>query len=649
MATYLPLPVTMTDANEVVVEQIDRLNDLADGLIADAEIAANNLATSYINTAILDPRLFWSDADLDAILNQLGTIPDPDLSTDWLDAVNLPGASPEFVFSPAVLALVQQQLPNYVLPAMPSLPPMPTEPDDPGEPTAIEAPERPVLPTYAAPDPTVGEAAPVYTDYTGSIPFPTLRPIDLPPAPALLLSSITFDAVPPTFDLEVPDAAQFTFTPNTYAPLMLDDLKTAILRVLQGGTGLPDEFENALFESAREREAELAYRESDTARNDYSARGYKYPPGMLARRLARVTSDASTKISQINRDRFTARLTMEVEQFRAVIASAIGLEELWTNTFVATERLRFEAAKMQLDFSLQIFNAMVTKLNAEAQLFSVQAQVYRDRLSGEETKVRAYAAELEAKRIIGELNAQDVAIFVQRVQALTANADIYRARVEGYVGKFKEVDARVAIFREQLNSNQTLSSIYESDVRALGAMVDAQKTRDERFQIKAQIFSTKTDAKKVEYDAILANYNQNFKVAELQRDTFVANSERVREIIAAESGRIDAVVKRYQAIEAQISTKSEVEKARYALLLSYAQAQVERMKSAADILLKNGEINIQSALQAQNLMMRGRETGATTLAQLAAGLTAAASVNASISNSYGNTISYGYNGDLEIN
>jgi hypothetical protein len=639
----------MTDANEVVVGQIDRLNDLADRLIADTEVALGNLNSSYINTALLDPRFEWSDADLDSLLNQLGTIPNPDLSSDWLDNVNLPGPSGEFVFNPAVLALIQQQLPDYVLPAMPTLPAMPAEPADPGEPTVLLAPARPTLPTYAAPDPTVDETAPVYTDYTGSVPFPTLRNITLPDPPVTQLASLTFDAVPPVFDFDTPDAAIAQFTADTYSPLMLDDLKTAVLRVLQGGTGIPAEVEDALFERAREREIELSERDVDQVRNESAARGYKYPTGTVNRRIDRLRGDASAKISGLNREQFVTRWQLEVEQFRSVLASAIGLEDLWLKAFSTAEQLRFDAAKMQLDFTLQVFNALVTKINAQAQLFATQAQVYRDRISAEVAKIQAWSAELEGKRLIGELNQQDVAVFVERIKALATNADIYRARVEGFVGKFREVDARVAVFREQLASNQTLAGIYESDVRAFGTLNEAQKTRDERFGIKAQIFSTKTEAKKIEYDAILANYNQNFKVAELRRDTFVANSERVREMIAAESGRIDAIVKRYQAIEAQISAKSEVEKARYGLLLAFAQAQIERMKAAADILLKNGEINIQSALQAQNLMIRSRETAATTLAQLAAGLTAAANVNASISNSYGNTIGYGYSGELDIN
>lgn len=648
MATYVPLPIAMTSANEIVVDQITRLNDLADELIDDTQDALAGLQTTLINTAELDPRLQWTDGDLTSVLGQLGTIQNPQLSEDWLDEVNLGDAGPEFVFSPQVLALIQQQLPDYILPAMPSFPAMPEEPSEPGEPAPLAPPSRPALPTYDAPDPTVDEPSPTYTDYTASVPFPTLRPITLPEAPTLQLEAIVFEGVKPVIDFEPPDAAQFNFAPGTYQPLMLTELQAAITRVLQGGTGLPDAFQNALFERAREREAELGLRTVDTVASEYAARNYKYPPGAMARRLDNARTEVDAKISQLNRDQFVARLTLEVEQFRAVIATAVGLEELWVNLFTTGERLRFDVARTQLEFALQVFNALVTKVNAEAQLYATEAQVYRDRLQAEETKVRAYAAELEARRIIGELNEQDVRIFVERVRALQTNAEIYRARVDGYVAKFREVDARISLFREQLGSNQTLANIYETDVRAFGEIVQAQKTRDERFQVRANIFSTKTEAKKIEYDAILAAYNQNFKVAELRRDTYVANSQRIQSMIAAESGRIEAVVSRYQAVAAQIAAKSDVEKTRYSLLLAYAQAQIERMKAAADILTKNGEISIQSALQAQNIMLRARETAATTLAQLAAGLTSAANVNASISNSYGNSISYGYSGELDI-
>lgn len=646
---YSPIPIVNPfDANQAVLDQMDRLNGIADGLIDSAQDALGNLQSSYINTAILDPRFFWSDADLDAILNQLGEVPDPDLAGDWLDNVNLPDTGGEFTFNPAVLALLQQQLPEYLMPAAPVLPPLPEEPADPGEPSPILAPSRPTLPEYETPETTVNEPAPTYADFTSSVPIPAMRPIILPTPPTLQLDSIVFDAVPPTFDFDTPTSEITNFTAGTYSPLMLDELKTAILNVLQGGTGLPPELEDALFERAREREAELGAREMDTVRNEFAARGYKYPPGALARRLDRTRSDAATKISQLNRDQFVTRLQLEVEQFRAVLSSAVGLEEMWSNAFIAAERLRMDAVRMQVDFALQLFNAQISKVGAQTAIFTAQAQVFRERIAAEEAKIRAYQSELEAKRIIGELNQQDIAIYAERIKALNVNADIYRSRVEGYVAKFKEVEARVAVFRELLASNRDKVGVYEADVRAMGELIKAQATRDERFQIRASIFSTKTDAVKSRYEAMLSAYNQNFKIAELRRDTFVANGERIKTMIEAESGRIDAIVSRYQAVAAQLSAKSEVEKARYSLLLSFAQAQIERMKAAADILLKNGEINIQSALQAQNLMIRARETAATTLAQLAAGMTAAANVNASISSSYGQSVSYSYSGELEI-
>jgi hypothetical protein len=64
-------------------------------------------------------------------------------------------------------------------------------------------------------------------------------------------------------------------------------------------------------------------------------------------------------------------------------------------------------------------------------------------------------------------------------------------------------------------------------------------------------------------------------------------------------------------------------------------------------MLKNGEINLQAGMTAENLMLRSRETAATLLAQLAAGFTSAANVNASISDSSGSSLSYSFTGELE--
>ena len=142
--------------------------------------------------------------------------------------------------------------------------------------------------------------------------------------------------------------------------------------------------------------------------------------------------------------------------------------------------------------------------------------------------------------------------------------------------------------------------------------------------------------------------NNELEAARLKRDIFVANGQRLQAFIEAESARIQSLVQKYQAMAAEIGAKSEVERSRYQLMLSLAQARIEQMRAAYEILLKNGEINIQSGLTAANLQLRALETAATTLAQLAAGMTSAANVNASISDSSGSSLSYNFSGEIEV-
>ena len=50
----------------------------------------------------------------------------------------------------------------------------------------------------------------------------------------------------------------------------------------------------------------------------------------------------------------------------------------------------------------------------------------------------------------------------------------------------------------------------------------------------------------------------------------------------------------------------------------------------------------------QNMMLRAQETATTTLAQMAAGYTSAASVSAGISDSSSASLSYNFSGELDV-
>ena len=637
----------VTPASPTVLAQMARLNENADDLLVQTEEVVDQILGLTFSNVDLDPRFSFTQADLDALLAQLGPLPDFEIK-DWTEGLDLSAGDENFVFNQTLLERLQERFPDLLLPALPDAPALPVEPADPGDPNDPTAPDRPFLETYTAPTLDMDIPVPEYTDMTAEVPFQELRPITLPPVPTIDLDSITFQGVPPVFEGTVPDIADFSFTPGVYDPTFIADIQTVVSDIFNGGRGLPPAVEDAIFERAREREIELSEREVDQIQNEWAARGHRYPPGPMHRRVDRARKDGSYKVSALNREQFVARWQLQLEMLRTALTTSLAAEEVLLRQFTEAEQLRFQAAQFKLQMAIQIFNAMVAKFQADASVFSIYAQVYRDQIQAEMTKLELYNAQLRGQQLIGELNAQDVQIFAERLRALQVNTEIYKARIEAYAAQYEAQNTKVSLYRAQLESNLSIVNLYEADVRAFGEMIRANNSKVERFGIKADVYGKNIDAWKARYDGLLTGYNAQLEGARMKKDAYVADSDRMGAWASAESQRIRALTDKYGAIAAEIQSRSELERTAYQLSLAIAQASVERYRSAADILLKNGEINIQAGLSAQNLYLRARETAATTYAQLAAGMTSAAGVQASISDQSSSGINYNFSGEIDV-
>lgn len=647
--SIVPPNAYITPASPVVVDQITRLNAKADRLDNRALAGISELMSFNVENIPLDPRIIFSEEELEALLAQLGDLPEFDPNTDWTAGLSLSAGDENFAFNPALFQHLTQMLPDADIPPLGAMPAAPTAPPSPGEPGEIAPPPRPTLPQYNAPDVDLDAAPPAYEDFTAGVPFPTLREIVLPPAPVIDTDDIAFEGVRPIFDATAPDPQDFAFENANYAPQLIEQTRAKVLEIFNGGVGLPAAVENAMFERVRERETELGERGVEQARDEWSARGWKRPPGMLAAAEYRARRDASDKVSAANREQFVQHHQARLEMLRSALSTAMTLEEVWSRLHMSAEDRRLQAAKMRLDLQVQVFNALVSRFQAEGQMFAIDAQVYSEKFRAAQVKLQLFGEQLRAQQLIGEINAQDVDIYAKRIGALEINAQIYRARIEGFRALYEAVEAKVNVYRGQLESNKQLLDGYETDVRAFGEQLRAQAARDDRFKIRSEIYATDMGAWRTQFDVLLAEQERHFKTADVKRDTFVSNTQRVSAFIDAESGRISALRDKYAALASEIDAKAQVERSRYQLMLAIAQARMGRYTAAAEILMKNGEISIQNLLTAEGLALRAQETATTTLAQMAAGYTSAANVNASISDSSGSSISYSFNGELEVN
>lgn len=521
---------------------------------------------------------------------------------------------------------------NPKLPSAPSVPAgAPNVPPTPGNPNyRVEFPDEPVLVNPDAPT-LLDPAAPGYVDYTGQLPPPRYFEVTLPPVPTLRLDEITFEGQRPVYSGPELDYRDFQFENREYAPLLVNEIKGVILSIFNGGSGLPAAVEDALFERARERESEDSSRAEMQAREEHASRGFKYPAGPLMAKIARVRRDAEKRLSQLSRDQFIEHWRIHIEQLRAAMQNGIALEEVWLRQFVSAEDRRLQAARLALDLSIAVVNAYVSRLNAEAIVYQTDATVYRERLQGELAKVQVYAEQLRGQEIIGNLNENEVRLLTARVGALQGNVTIFEAFIRAYEAQFRANETKVNVWRGQLGANRDKVDLFEAQLRAVSTEISGETEKTNRFRVMADIMGTQANIWKTKFDVNRDVFNGEIEIERLRRDNAQLSLERVRTILQGEQTRVGALRDKYASTALMSEAKSRVITASAEVKIREFLAELEETKAKLELGLKEGEINVQSMLTFMNLVLRGKETAAQTYAALAAGVTSAANVDASIS------------------
>jgi hypothetical protein len=305
----------------------------------------------------------------------------------------------------------------------------------------------------------------------------TISTPDRPTFSTVTIPTITI----PTYDVVDPDI-DFNYSDSSYS----SDLNTALIAAVktaveEGGTGLGEAVEIALWDRARNRtelENERLYAETEEY---FAARGYEIPPGMLSGRLLEVTKEINRNNQQLNHEISIeqARLAKEHSQF--IISSAIQLEGQEKELFNATAARLLEAAKVAVEVMLSTYktkvDAYVAKLEASALEVDIEKTKAEVVTKSNENLVAIYQSDIEAYKV---RVATELAI-IENI------AKVYSYKIAGYEADAKAVavtlDAQIQEYKarvEQAN-NQTELSLKEAELTlqgylgATGLTIEGQK------------------------------------------------------------------------------------------------------------------------------------------------------------------------------
>lgn len=599
-------------AGVIVQEGWQLYNELAQETVADTQLLLQEYAELNLTPLVTDID-FNVPENLGTPFTKPTVPADPDLD---FNSVTDPGG---ITITDLVLPLFSD--PPELEATAPTLQP----PADPGDLTATPPGDAPDIAAITLPD------APVIV-----LPdVPTLEDVTLPTVPTLSLP--TFTATLPDFDLTAPGNT-FTFTYEEYAA-QLPTLIAKVQEMLAGGTGLPDAIWNSLWARGREREDMNAAKAIEEVTEEWSARGFSLPNGVLDKKIAGVRQANQNATSELNREIAIKQADMEVENIRFAVTQGIALENLYAQIHQQAQQLNFEAAKYTLEAAISIFNTQIAYQNAQLQAYATEAQVYKTRIEAELANVELYKAQLEGQKLIGDLNQQEVALYNSRLQGLLTHIEIYKGELEG-------VRALVDVNRNEIEAFRAGVDAFSAQVQAHASKIQTYTAKWTGEQIKAQVYGTEVNAfaqlvqaYATGNSAVIATKELELKNKGFQLDRYKTRVEKYATDVDAEAKRIAAGVDVYNGRAQMYTAELGAEQARVVADSRQFELALEEAKTSADLQLKEAQLNIEQLLRLLNLELEQNRTVLQVQAQLAAAAMSAVNLSASAQESESNSAS----------
>lgn len=491
----------------------------------------------------------------------------------------------------------------------------------------------PTLMFGSAPAP-ISEPVPVAPGVDTSYVMPTLN-LSLPTAPGLLTLNIAqFDGVTlPTIDEHVTELTAVAPTTVNYQPgqyytsALLDVLKNTLAsRIANGGTGLPAEAENAIWDRQREREL-IA---SDDAIRDLDRMetlGYALPPGVYIDARLRVNTEMRARHMSLGREIMIKQAELEMENIRQSLGIAVQLEQTLTNYNNQVEQRLFESCKYATQAGIEIYNAKVKAYAAYLETYKTKVAIYEARIRGEMAKVEIYKAQIQAEEAKAQVNTALIQQYKVQTDAALAGVEVFKAQVMSIQSKAELEKLKISIFGEQVRAYTAKIGAYTAGVEGFRASVQAESAKQEAFKSQVSVYTARVDAAVKAIEAKIEEYKGRVMAK-------TAEWEGYKAAVQGESARA-------QAITASNQTLVEGYKAEVAGVTGYNetltkqwQVSYEQAQRTAEIAVAAAKANGELYMTTRSLSLDAAKVGAQVSAQIAA-----ASLNA-VNYSYSNTFGY---------
>lgn len=478
--------------------------------------------------------------------------------------------------------------------------------------------------------------APLPPDYT--LPDePVLELLSIPPAP--VLADLLFTATPPD-DSDLPEIVEnWSFTPEHYTSALLDKIKATLDWGLDGGIGLPAAVQDALWARARARVDIEEARAIQQTVDEFGARGFTEPNGILNQRLEIARQNNQNQRLALSRDLVIEEAKLEIENLRFMVQQGVALEGTLIQLHMDTQRLNLQAAQFLLDSAIRVFEVKASLIRLRYDVYVAQAQVFKTRVEAELAKVEIFKAQIEAGKARGEINEQRVRQYEAQIKAVQAMAEFYNSQVRAFVALVEGDNAVLAGFAQKVNAYRAEVEAKVAEWNGYSARVQGESAKVGAYDALVRAYGARVSAVSERNRVTLDRERLEIQQHEAQIRAHTALLENIRTELAAEQARVQSVAAAFGAQAQVFAADAQVEQSISAALDRRYGLDIQKSSAAAQVAVQNGQMQVQQNVQLTGIQIQALQAATATLSQLAASALSAVNYSAGIGYNQTGTVS----------
>lgn len=438
----------------------------------------------------------------------------------------------------------------------------------------------------------------------------------------------------PRFDLMVPSITPYVDMDSGITALVRARRDWLLDRVQNGGTGLPADVEQGIWDRMRDREAAVALNAEIEAVTQDAASGFTLPPGTVQAKLNKVRMDMSSKVISAGREIAIKQAELEIDNINKALQFLSEMESKLIDADMNYKRINLDAAKYQTEAAIQIYEQQIKGYMATLEARKTTVAIYQAMMDGFKARVDAYRAIIDAEKTKSDYNVSLVQMFEAQIKAEMSKVEIFRAQVEAANALAKLEEFKIRKFEAEIHAYTASVNAYTAEVGGKTAEIQGWAERVKAYQAEVGAYGTEVTAYGKKYEVALEQLRAAVSMDKMEVDAYSARAQAMGIKSQAELGYASALNVANSAYAQSVSSYNNVLASAWG---TATQAHISAQTLAANTAKMNADIQ-QTTRQ---MSLDAAKTTAQVYSQLAGSAMSAAHVNVGAS---GNAqVSAGFN------